>query len=206
MCSLEQWRGQSVKTAGPLLQMHGRLPADRLGSQGVLQNLCAFTDSAALCCPAQRIWMGKLGGGGDSLAQTFPLPKMPLSTGLVCPPAVHLASASPLWTHHRCHFLLGDSADLHREKGDFSLLGVPSHPSRGPLGLAAGLFGSVWRVGLSLSCWGDQGLVGDRPSSPRRADCVHACLREVHWLKGVAVAPSDPWNFLSKWPRPVVTL
>lgn len=58
---------------------------------------------------------------------------LPVRPAWSFPPVGHLANSFHSWTHHRCHFLLGDFADLQHEKGDSSVLRAPAYPFLGSL-------------------------------------------------------------------------
>lgn len=73
---------------------------------------------------------GKTGKELMPLPRSLPLRKTPFEStwpGLVCV----ANSSSPFWTHHKCHFLLGDFGDLQHEKGGSSLSGGSITPSSG---------------------------------------------------------------------------
>lgn len=87
-------------------------------------------------------------------------PSSPVAAPLLCipfvhlagpfPPVVHLAnSLSPFLAQHKCHFLLGDFADLRNEKGTLHPPGC-SCPL-GTLRLATGLFDLVLCVCLACT-------------------------------------------------------
>lgn len=151
-----------------------------------------------------------------------------------CPPALAFSTCdppaygySPLLTHDKCHFLLGDLADHQHEKETLPSPGLHHTLSWGSaLSSRPALIWCCWFVCPTL-CRGDRGwrrtgaqdrhrvrsgdlFTGDSsstPSSYNRAKASSA-LGALFWrvwisfhLPGHCLSPAPAQNVLNKWPR-----